>query len=128
MVAPKNYNHQRFAQYLEKLVKSRGTTYRDASLRADMDHSAITRFRGGQLPRRDSCIMLAHALDSDPNEMLKAAGYEPLPMLDRSLVDPNDFPNDIKEFAAGLKKIPPERRRELFIAFRTMARADFETD
>ncbi|HHJ06234.1 MAG TPA: XRE family transcriptional regulator [Anaerolineae bacterium] len=127
MATPTNYNYKQFIGYLDNLVASRDTSYRDAALKVGLEHGTISRLRNKrQVPRRDTCILLAEALASDPNEMLQMAGYKPLAILDPSLVDPADFPSDIKEFAASLKKIPFERRRALFSAFQVMAKADFE--
>jgi len=127
MSKAKDYDPARFVPYLRGLVKARGESNRSVSLRAGLDHGAVTRFlQGRKAPRRDTCLLLANALDTDPNEMLVMAGYEPLAMLDRSLVDPKELPPDVKEFAAALKQIPPARRRAMFRAIRTLAQADFE--
>jgi hypothetical protein len=55
-----------------------------------------------------------------PNELLAAAGFEPLTVVDRTLIDPQDFPADVKAFAADLARLPAERRREVINAVRVL--------
>ena len=54
------------------------------------------------------------------------AGYDPLPIVDRSLIDQNEFPPDVKIFATELMGIEPERRREIIRAMKMLAKIDFE--
>jgi len=124
MVSLKNFNAPEFCQYLKNLVESRHTTMRQASLQAGLDHGAVGRFTRGRRPSRDSCLLLAEVFEVDPNEMLARAGYEPMPIVDRTLIDPNEFPPDIKAFATELMAFEPERRREIFGAVKTLLKAE----
>jgi len=68
--------------------------------------------------------LLAEVLEVDANEMLAMAGYEPMPVVDRSLIDPHEFPPEVKEFAKELSSIAPERRREIMLAVRTLVKPE----
>lgn len=110
----RNYDAQSFSRYLQTMVEQSGSTMRKVSLAAGLNHGAVGNFvRKHRRPHRDSCLLLAEVLKVDPNEMLKMAGYAPMPLVDRSMIDPNDFPADVKSFAAKLTAIAPVRRKEI---------------
>lgn len=111
----KGYNHRPLVTLLERLLEEHNETPRGASLASGLDHGAVGRFLRGEVrPHRDTCIMLAGYFDINPNEILQAAGYEPLPIFDLSLADPNEFPPEVKELAISLNKIQdPKHRRKL---------------
>ena len=121
------YDAEKFSSYLQRLLQARGLTMRRASLSAGLDHGAVGRFIRGRRPHRDSCLLLAEALQVDPNEMLAMAGYEPMPVVDRSRIDPQEFPPDVKAFARELATMPAERRREVFSALRVLLKADLSS-
>lgn len=120
----KDYDARKFSNYLKNLIESRGLSMRQASLQGGMDHGAAGRFIRGRRPHRDSCLLLAEVLEVDANEMLAMAGYEPMPVVDRSLIDPHEFPPEVKEFAKELSSIAPERRREIMLAVRTLVKPE----
>ena len=123
-VTHKVYDTDKFSRYLKGLVQASGLTMRQVSLRAGLDHGAVGRFIRGRHPHRDSCLLLAEVLQVDPNQVLAMAGYQPMPVVDRSLIDPDEFPPEVKELAADLASIPPGRRREIIAALRVVVKSD----
>ncbi len=116
----RGYNWERMSEYLKTLLEKRDVSMRKASLEAGLNHGAIGSFVRGRRPHRDSCLIMAEYFNVDPQDMLAMAGYEPMPLVDRSLIDPNEFPPDIKEFSAELMGFEPDRRREIIGAMRTL--------
>jgi transcriptional regulator with XRE-family HTH domain len=114
-----------WAKLLEELRQDRNESYREASLAAGLDHGALHRFvRGQRRPNRESCIALANHFDINPNELLVAAGHEPLPWFDPSLTDIQDYPLEVKRVAEALIEIENLRlRREVCDALRALAQA-----
>jgi len=125
MVAKESETQQPWAVLLEELCQARNESYRRASLAAGLDHGAVHRFvRGNCRPHRESCIALAHHFGLNPNEMLVAAGHEPLPWFDPSLVDASDYPFEVKQVAETLMRISsPRLRREICEALQTLTAA-----
>ena len=109
------YDAERFAAYLEALLKAHNQSYRHASLQAGLDAGAVRRYvKLGTQPLIASCIALAEHFGISPNEMLIAAGHDPLVVLDPSLVDPTALPPEVGEVALVLAQMPdPGRRRRL---------------
>lgn len=114
-----------WAMLLERLRQARNESYREASIAAGLDHGALHRFiKTNRRPNRESCIALAHHFEINPNEMLVAAGYEPLPWFDPSLTDPQNYPFEVKQVAEALLHIQnPGLRREVCQAMMTLASA-----
>ena len=112
------FDPTRLSKYLKGLLKARGLTMRKASLQAGLNHSSVGGFVRGRRPHRDTCLILAEYFHVDPNEMLAEAGYEPMPLVDRSLIDANEFAPEVKEFAAELMRFSPQRRREIIAGLR----------
>ncbi len=56
--------------------------------------------------------------------MLAAAGFEPMPLVDRSLIDPTEFAPEVKEFAAELMRFEPSRRRDIIKAMRLLLKTE----
>ena len=95
-----------WAVLLEDLRQARNESYREASQAAGLDHGALHRFiKTGSRPNRESCIALAYHFDINPNELLVAAGHEPLPWFDPSLTSPHDYPFEVKQVAEALIRI-----------------------
>lgn len=107
------YDPSVFIPYLRRLLAERNESYREASLGAGLDRSAVWRFIEQETrPHRDACILLAQHFGVNPNEMLQAAGYDPIPLFDLSLADPDEYPPEVKAVAQALARIEdPERRR-----------------
>jgi len=125
----KEYDRKAFAEYLERLRQERNESYREASLRAGLDHGSLARYiKEHQRPTRESCIALADHFGVNPNELLTRAGYEPLHFFDRSLVDPEAYPPEVEEVASYLVRLKPaSRRREVCRAVRELLAAASRT-
>ena len=109
------YDREQFVPFLRRLLEERNETYREAAIKAGLDRSSVWRFLNkGTRPHRDACILLAQHFEVNPNEMLAAAGYEPIALFDLSLVDPDEFSPEVKALARVLTEIPdPEKRRRV---------------
>jgi len=107
------YEPEKFIPYVKQLLEERNETSREASLRAGLDRSALWRFiKKETRPHRDACILLAQHFEVNPNEMLQAAGYDPISLFDLSLADPDEYPPEVKAVAQALSRIEDlERRR-----------------
>lgn len=102
----KNYDPRPLIALLKRLLKEHNETPREASLASGLDHGAVGRFlRGEGRPHRDACIVLAEHFGANPNELLMAAGYAPMPLFDLSLADVNEFPPEVKAVALTLNQI-----------------------
>ncbi len=100
------FKREIFVPFLQELVDNEDRSMRQISLGCGMDHGAVRRYlKVGSRPGKDACIALAHYFDLHPNEFLEKAGYTPLAYFDLSLVDPDEFPPDVKEVAQELMKI-----------------------
>jgi len=94
---------------------------------AGLDETAISRYFGGTQPMRDACIALADHFGVNPNEMLEAAGYEPLHFFDRRLIDPNALPPDIDQLTGEIMRIEDEEmRKEMVEALRRVLRIQMQ--
>lgn len=121
----KTYNAAAFSEYLRELIERSGKSMRRVSMEAGLSHGAVGSFiRHFRRPHRDSCLLLADVLGVDPNEMLRRAGYEPMPVVERSLIDPAEFPSDVKALAAKLATLTPVRRREIIDAVELLIRPE----
>jgi len=116
------YDPSVFIPYLRRLLAERNESYREASLGAGLDRSAVWRFVEQETrPHRDACILLAQHFGVNPNEVLQAAGYEPIPLFNLSLADPAEYPPEVKAVAGALARIEdPERRRAACEAVRAL--------
>ena len=125
MATKETQAHRPWAALLEELCQARNESYRQASLAAGLDHGAVHRFvKGNRRPHRESCIALAHHFGLNPNELLAAAGHEPLPWFDPSLTNPGDYPFEVKQVAEALIRIAsPRLRREVCEAVEALAQA-----
>ena len=121
----KGYDHRPLAALLERLLEKHNETARGASLASGLDHGAVGRFLRGEVrPHRDTCIVLAGHFGLNPNDLLAAAGYEPLAIFDMSLADPSEFPPEVKEVALALGRIAdPTLRRKVCRAVHTLVSA-----
>ena len=114
-----DYEVDRFRNFVKPLLEQRDESYRQASMSAGLDETAISRYFRGTQPMRDACIALADHFGVNPNEMLKAAGYAPLHFFDRRLIDPNAIPPDVEQFLGEIMKIENETiRKEMIEALR----------
>jgi transcriptional regulator with XRE-family HTH domain len=121
----KPYDRAALADYLDQLRQAHNESFREASLAAGLDHGAMLRYvKKRSRPTRESCITLADHFGVNPNEILTRAGYDPLQIFDRSLVDPGALAPEVEELAAYLNSLsPPARRREVCQAVRELVMA-----
>jgi len=122
MTRTADYDPQRLAEFLEALLKERNESYREASLRAGLDHGAIRRYiRRGQRPARTSLLALADHFGVNPNDLLVLAGYLPMEIFERLALDPQTMPSDILPLVEDLRCIAdPVLRRRLVEAVRVL--------
>lgn len=120
-----HYDARPLAAYLEQLLAERNESYREASLRAGLDHQAMRRYtRRGQRPARTSVMALADHFGVNPNVLLELAGYPPMEIFAQAEVDPTQMPADIRPLVEDLQQIAdPMRRRELIAALRLLLAA-----
>ena len=64
---------------------------------------------------RDACIALADHFGINPNEMLEAAGYEPLAFFEEGPLEPGQVSRDVEELATKIDQIPDPRIRRQVI-------------
>ena len=99
-------DHRPLAARLRELLDATHQSARQAALGAGLDHGAIARFLNGEFhPTRDACIQMAMYFDLNPNEFFELAGYPPMEIINLSLIDPNDFPPEVKRVAKALTGI-----------------------
>lgn len=114
-----DYEVDRFRNFVKPLLEQLDESYRQASMSAGLDEAALSRYFRGTQPMRDACIALADHFGINPNEMLKAAGYDPLHFFDRRLIDPNAIPPDVEQFLGEIMKIETATiRKEMIEALR----------
>ena len=108
-------------------LEQRNESYRQASISAGLDETAISRYFRGTQPVRDACIALADYFGINPNEMLEAAGYKPLHFFDRRMIDPSAFPPDIDQLAGEIMQIEnKDIRREMVKTLRQVLRIQMQ--
>jgi transcriptional regulator with XRE-family HTH domain len=73
-----HFDPDKLRHYLDELLAARGLNMRQAALKAGLYQGAISQMRRGKRPHRDSLLLLAQAMEVPPNELLAAAGFEPL--------------------------------------------------
>jgi transcriptional regulator with XRE-family HTH domain len=62
-------------EFLINECRERGLSWRQASLKAGLDHSAISRFVRGTQPNPESCAKLAGYFGYNPDHILVLAGH-----------------------------------------------------
>ena len=120
MTRTTDYDPRPLAEFLKALLKERNESYREASLRAGLDHGAIHRYiHRRQRPTRTSLLALADHFGVNPNDLLVRAGYPPMEMFDRLALEPQTMPSDIRPLVEDLRRIAdPVLRRRLVEAMR----------
>lgn len=119
-----DYNPAPFQELLRRMLDKSGESHRTASSAAGLHPSTVSNYLRGMRPMRDACIALADHFDINPNEFLKAAGYEPLHFFDRRLVDPNALPPDVERLVGEIMLLEDATvRQEIVDALRHALRA-----
>ena len=108
------YDPDRFRAFLADLVRQTDETCEAASLAAGLDRGAVARFMQGARPNRIACVQLAEHFGVNPNEMLQAAGYEPLSFFAEGPVDEAWMNREIEGIIERIRQIKnPFRRRRV---------------
>jgi hypothetical protein len=124
----REYDAEPFNRRINELLAQHNESYREASLRAGLDHQAIRRYVVvGRRPDRESCIVLADHFGLNPNELLQLAGYKPLKLFDIETVSAEALPPEVVDLALDLAKLPdPSTRKAVVQAIRTLLKKYFE--
>lgn len=118
----KGYDPTRLITVLEGLLAERNESYREASLRAGLDHGAVRRYlRDRRRPSRDSLLVLADHFEVNPNDLLVLVGYPPMRMFERKPADLNLLSPTVRLVVEDLERIAdPVLRRRLAEAIRLL--------
>lgn len=123
-MAKQQYDPEPFRELLRMLLSKSGESYRQASLAAGLPHNAIFKYLRGVRPGRDACVALADHFGVNPNELLQAAGYEPIHFFDRSATESGELSPEVKALAAQLQQIKdPVARRRVMEVMETLINA-----
>ena len=123
----KKYNAEPMVERLRELLEKHNESYREASLRAALDHQAVRRVLEGQRPSMHIAILLADHFGVNPNEFLELAGWPTLKVFDMRSVDSESLPPEAVEVATALAKIKnPGTRKDVAQAFLTLVQKYFE--
>jgi hypothetical protein len=116
------YDPEPLKACLEALLAEHNESYREASIRSTLDHQALRRYVVlGQRPSRSSVLALADHFGANPNDLLVLAGYPPMEIFERTIVDPESLPSDIRPLLNDLQRIAdPVLRRRLVDALRLL--------
>lgn len=119
----KPYDAERIIKRLRELLEKYNESYREASLRAGLDHQGVRRVLEGQRPSMHICILLADHFRVNPNEFLTMAGWPALKILDIRSIDTENLPPEAVEVAVALGKIEnPGIRKEISQAILTLVK------
>ena len=122
----KKYNPTPFVTRLEELLEQHNESYREASLRSDLDHQAVRRYINGRRPDRQACIILADHFGINPNEFLLLAGYAPMKMFDVTTASAEKLPVEAVDVALDIARISdPGLRKEVAKAVRVLLKKYF---
>ncbi len=121
------YDPEPLIARIKDLLQKHNESYREASLRAGLDHQAIRRIFAGQKPQMHICILLADHFGVNPNEFLQLAGWPTLKAFDVKAVDPASLPLESTEVALAVARISePRVRKEVTEAMLTLLKKYFE--
>lgn len=108
---------------LRELLEKHNESYREASLRAGLDHQSVRRILDGQRPSMHICILLADHFGINPNEFLTLAGWPALKAFDVRSVTQENLPPEAVDVALAVAKIAdPGARKEVATAILTLVR------
>jgi transcriptional regulator with XRE-family HTH domain len=119
----KPYDAEQIIKRLRELLEKHNESYREASLRAGLDHQGVRRVLEGQRPSMHICILLADHFGINPNEFLTMAGWPALRVFDIRSIDSENLPPEVVEVALALAKIDnPGTRKEVVQAILTLTK------
>ncbi len=121
----RGYDPTELIALLEGLLTEHNESWREASLRAGLDHGAIGRYiRDQRRPSRGSLLVLADHFRVNPNTLLTRAGYDPMEMFERESIDPDRYSPQVRRLADDLQRIgDPVLRRRLAESLRFLIEA-----
>jgi len=109
------YDPEPMIQRLRELLEKHNESYREASLRAGLDHQAVRRVLDGQRPSMHICILLADHFGVNPNEFLSLAGWPTLRVFDVRSVDSENLPPEAVDIALAVSKINDQGTRKTIV-------------
>ncbi len=127
---PKPYDPERLANVLRQLLEEHNESYREASLRAGLDHAAVGRYiREDQRPSRGSILLLADHFGVNPNDLLELAGYKPFGIFEREPAALEGLSPAVRGLLDDLESVPdPVLRKQLAQAMRLLVAGYLEGD
>jgi lambda repressor-like predicted transcriptional regulator len=121
------YDAEPLINRIKGLLQKKNESYREASLRAGLDHQAIRRIFAGKQPQMHVCILLADHFGINPNEFLEMAGWPTLKAFNMSSLSDETLPPESVEVAKSLGRISdPGTRKEVAEAIQILLRKYFE--
>lgn len=102
-----------FPQFLERMLKERGLSGRQAGMQAGLDHAAISRFMNGTQPTVENCIKLADFFGVPRGVVLDLAGHDD--MADQLEYESEDDLKTaiIREIEHLMSRLPESDQREI---------------
>jgi transcriptional regulator with XRE-family HTH domain len=118
----KGYDPKRLVPVLEELLEKKNESYREASLKAGLDHGSMRRYlRDGKRPSMNALFLLANHFEVNPNTLLVLADYPPMRMFEREPADLDKLTPDVRRLAEDLERIgDPTLRWRLAAALRLL--------
>lgn len=122
------YDPEPFVKRLHELLEEHNESYREASLRSELDHQAMRRYLVHfKRPDRQSCLALADHFGVNPNELLQLAGYKPMKYFQVETASAESLPTEAVDVALDIARIPdPGTRKAVARAIRTLLKKYFE--
>jgi transcriptional regulator with XRE-family HTH domain len=119
----KVYDPAPMIERLRGLLEKHNESYREASLRAGLDHQGVRRVLEGQRPSMHICILLADHYGINPNEFLTLAGWPALKAFDVRSVNTENLPPEAVDIALAVAKISdPGTRKAVVDAMLTLVK------
>ncbi len=124
----RRYDPKPLKARVEQLLEGHNESYREAALRAGLDHQAVRRILSvGQRPAIQTCILLADHFGVNPNEFLELAGHPLLKVFEVKAVNTERLPPEAVDVALDLARISnPRTRKAVASAIRTLLKQYFE--
>jgi hypothetical protein len=118
----KGYDPERLVPVLEGLLKEKNESYREASLRAGLDHGSMRRYlKDKKRPCMNALFLLANHFGVNPNDLLVLADYPPMKMFEREPADLDKLTHEVRLVAQDLERVgDPVLRRQLTEAIRLL--------
>ena len=124
----KRYNPEPLRTRVEQLLVEHNESYREAALRAGLDHQAVRRILSvGQRPAVQTCILLADHFDLNPNEFLELAGHPILKVFEVKAANAERLPREAIDVALALARLSnPSTRKAVSAAILALLQQFFE--